>query len=494
MKFSFVIPIYKKKATQLQSCLQSLKTQSHKNIEVIGVFDGPDETLENVFKDFLSDERFKYKVIDHGGAPKARNEGFKDATGDVISYWDSDCYAEPEMTSMWCRTFKDSPDCDFVYSGYRWTNPDMAGFESEPFDPWTLEKYNYIASMFPLKKEKCILWDESLTGLQDWDYWRRVVKAGSKGQWIRGFGFATDAPDKDSISGGYDKTKERILRIREKHEDTKKDILVYSSLYKREAIQVAKILDADYFWNPFWRVEDYKMVFMIGFHHWEIAESASLFMKMQKDTIKIVYWMGLDAEAYYNAPYHEVKKLIPKVNETVTHHFCDSKRTEDILIDIGVPVSVMTFPREEGIPSVQLPDDLRILALSDEHHNGHLDALIKALPNVHIERAAVETPYDINKYTAGIQLTQYPRLLNSSRNMLMNGRYLITNVQEPFSGYIETENPTKFKEDVIDAILALKGKRELNLEAQAYYMETTSREAFSEKIKSLLPKRLGVVS
>lgn len=494
MKISFVVPIYKKTSNQLQSCLQSLKTQSHKDIEVICVFDGPDETLENVFNNFISDERFKRKVIEHGGAPKARNEGFKETTGDAVSFWDCDSYAEPEMTAMWALTFKDNPDCDFVYSGYKLNDPNVPGYESEPFDPWVLEKYNYISSMFPLKRDKFPGWDESLAGLQDWDYWRRVVKNGSKGRFIPGFGFSTDIPDANSISGGYEKTKERILRIREKHEDPKKDILVYGSLYKREAVQIAKILDADYFWNAFWRVQDYKMVIMLGFHAWEIQESAGLFMQLPKDTVKVVYWMGLDAEAYYNAPYHQVKKLIPQINSLVDHHFCESKRTEDILLDLGVPVKIMTFPREEGIPSVSLPEELSILALSDEAHRGHLDSIIKSLPNVKIERAAIETPYDINKYTAAIQFTSYPRLLNSSRNMLMNGRHLITNVQEPFSGFVDTTNPTKFKEEVIEAVLALKDKKDLNLEAQAYYLETTSREAFSERIKSLVQKTLEVVS
>lgn len=493
MKVSFIVPIYKKKATQLQACLESLKTQSHKDIEVIGVFDGPDETLQNVFKDFEQGKRFSSLVIEHGGAPRARNAGAEIATGDVIAFWDADCYAEPEMTAMWIRTFDDNPDCDFVYSGYRWTDSNREGYKSEAFDPWVLEKYNYIASMFPVKREKFLKWDESLTGLQDWDYWRRIVKAGSKGRWIPGFGFATDYPDENSISGKFNVTKERIRKVREKHEDVKKDILVFGTLYKRECVHLAKLLDADYFLNPFWRIEDYKMVIMLGFHAPEVMEGAGFFSSLPKETVKIIYWMGLDAESYYTSPYHDVKRILPRLNTLVDVNFCDSQRTEDMLVNMELKPEVVTFPREEGIPCTELPAEFKVLALADDQFKGHLDALVKAVPNLDIEVVQPETPYDINKYTVGMQFARWPKLLNASRNMLMSGRYMVSNVQEPFAGYVDTSDVTKFKEEVIKKLFALKDVRTLNTEAQEYYLGTSSREDFKARLLKLLPTKLEVV-
>ena len=66
---------------------------------------------------------------------------------------------------------------DFVYNGYRYTmkNEYLEGVGSVPFDPWLLTCNNYISTMNPVKREKVARWDESLKGLQDWNFWLRVV-------------------------------------------------------------------------------------------------------------------------------------------------------------------------------------------------------------------------------------------------------------------------------------------------------------------------------
>ena len=96
--FSFYLPAYKKTPATFEQCLDSLFDQSFKDIEVCVVFDGPNPELENVLKRY---PKVKSKVIEHGGAPKARNEGFKMTTGKYVAAWDIDCFAKPEMTEMW---------------------------------------------------------------------------------------------------------------------------------------------------------------------------------------------------------------------------------------------------------------------------------------------------------------------------------------------------------------------------------------------------------
>lgn len=495
MKVSFVVPVYKKKADQLKSCLKSLKDQSYKDIQVVCVFDGPNEELEQVAKIVeLEDTRFSHVVIEHGGAPKARNAGFPLTNGDVVSFWDADCYAEPEMVREWIRTFDENPDCDFVYSGYKFTDPQVPGYESEVFDPWLLGRYNYISSMFPLKRDKFPGWDEELEGLQDWDYWRRVVENGSKGRFLPGFGWSTDLPDKESISGNVETTRQRIEKVRAKHGDAKNDLLVYGGLYKREAIHLAKTLDADYFVNSFWRINDYRAVLMVGFHPWEMRDAGGLFNQLGPDTIKMVYWMGLDSEMIYNAPYFEVKQLMAKIKETINVHFCEGERTRKILGDMGINAEVLPFPREAGQASEALPEKFKVLALSDDNYKGHLNAVIKSMPDVDITVVEHQKPYDINEYSLVMQFTAYPRLLQQSQKMLMNGRYVISNIQEPYSGYVDPEDITKFKEDVIDKVLALKNTKDLNVDAQKYYMELSEPRVFIDEVKKRYIPAMEVVS
>ena len=495
MKVSFVVPIYKKPPNSVRFALKSLKTQSHEDIEVICVFDGKDEELENVSRETIGDDkRFSIHTIEHGGAPKARNYGFTKSTGDVVAFWDADCYAEPEMTKVWVMTFEKNPNVDFVYSGYRWSDTNVPGFQSEKFDPWILGRYNYIASMFPIKRGKFPGWDESLEGLQDWDYWRRAVDAGCVGKFIPGFGFSTDLPDSNSISGNSNRTKERVKVIRDKFKDAKKDILVVGSMYKNEAVHIAKVLNADYFahWQ-FYKVDDYRLILMVGLHPDELGNYSNLLMATPNEK-KALYWMGHDSEATYCGPYYQVKVILDKVRDRVKVHFCEGERTRKILSDLGIEAEILPYPADEGVPMQVLPEKFKVLALADEQFKEHLDSIVKALPMIEIVEVKPEQAYNILDYTVGMQLTSYPRLVDSSRKMVINGRYLISNIQEPFGGFVDTNDVTKFKNEVVERILELEKTKEINRAGQDYYLAAADRVKFTERIESELRIPLEVVA
>src|SRR3990167_5782498 len=180
---SFVIPIHKKPVEQLKKCVESLLDMSYKDIEIVASFDGPDAELEAYIDGVSLAHGNVVKIVnEHGGACLARNNGFKASAGDIVCFWDADCYAVPEMAKTWMLYFDDSTKPDFLYSGYRWTDPVKPGFESEPFDKWLIHKYNYISTMSPMLRESVIEWDETLAGLQDWDYFRRMVLSGARGK------------------------------------------------------------------------------------------------------------------------------------------------------------------------------------------------------------------------------------------------------------------------------------------------------------------------
>lgn len=492
MKVSFVIPVYKKKPEQLRRCLKSLFDQSYKDIEVIAVFDGADATLEAVAQEFKD---ARYVVIEHAGAPKARNAGLAIATGDVVSCWDADCYAEPEMTSVWVERFKADPALDFVYSGYKWTNPNVPGFPSEPFDPWLIHKYNYIASMFPIKRDKCPQWDESLTGLQDWDFWRRVIQAGCKGEFIEGYGFSTDLPDNDSISGKRDTTKERILKIREKHKDLDSPILVHGTTYRDEAVRIAKVLDADYFWNDFWKIKDYRLVLVVGFNPDDIARAGYTFAGDNRGTKRGIFWMGLDAEQMSYGPYTEVKKCVKAIQDTVHFHWCEDLHTQAMLEDLGIKAEIMPLPRKPGDPATVLPTKFKVLALADNHYAQAVDSVIRAMPFVEFEKVAEKKAYNLLNYSLILQFTRSPSLIRDVKGAIMQGRYVLSNVQAPYAGYVEcVDDVVKFKTEMVARINGLRNITELNKEAQEYYLNLTDPETFKRNIYATIePVKLEVV-
>lgn len=498
MKFSFIIPVYKKAPETFRACLKSLFNMSHKDMEVICVFDGPDSVLEAVADEFPVTKKL---VIEHGGACKARNEGAKFATGDFLSFWDADCYAEPEMSAMWEMTLKDNLDCDFCYSGYAWADPNLKGFESEPFDPFTLEHYNYIASMFPLAKDRFPGWDESLAGMQDWDYWRRVVKAGSKGAFIPGFGFVTEVPDGDSISGSkseaehFEKTKARIEAVRKKHGDGDRSVAVHGMIYKRETGFAAKVLNADFIWNPFWLVKPYKLSLMVGFHPQSLDLNRKMIDRSDAETKRAIYWMGMDAESFYTAPYWQVKTVLKDFEGKVDHHLCNEARTQGILADMGIKADIVPFPYDAEKEGVKFPEKFKVLVLTDDVYGKVINGVIKSMPDIDFTLVVPETYYNMMDYSVSLQYTKNPRLDNNSRNFLIKGRYLISNVDAPHAGYLPVgDDPVKFKNEIIDKIRKLKTETEPNFEARNYYLAEASPEKFKAKILSLVSEKLEVVA
>ncbi|MCJ7840674.1 glycosyltransferase [Lederbergia sp. NSJ-179] len=96
-KVSIIVPVYNAE-TYLPNCLESIVNQSYKNIEVILINDGStDESLKicNSFAD--RDDRIKVLSIKNSGVSTARNLGIQNASGDYITFVDSDDWIELNM-------------------------------------------------------------------------------------------------------------------------------------------------------------------------------------------------------------------------------------------------------------------------------------------------------------------------------------------------------------------------------------------------------------
>jgi glycosyltransferase involved in cell wall biosynthesis len=491
VKVSFIIPIYKKKEEELRQCLTSLFDQTHKDIEIICVFDGPDETLQGVAKEFKVDHTL---VIEHGGACKARNAGFKVSTGDIISFWDADCYAVPMMVEVWLKYLAKYPQMDFVYSGYKFTDTNMSAFPSCHFNPWTLKKFNYIPSMFPCRRENVVEWDESLTGLQDWDYWRRVADNGARGLFIGGqdvYAVTTEYPTSTSISGQADKRLERITKIREKFNDPNPDILVWGGLYDSEAIKVAKYLDADYFWSNFYKIRDYPLQIIVGFNPDEFVAV----VKREEKAKRILYWMGFDASKFVYGPYADVKRWLKIYEELVNVHLCSDEQTRKTLQTLGIEAEVVPLPRDEGESLSSMPSQFKVMCVFDETYEAVIDAVIKAMPDIQFVKFDPNKGANIADYSLFIRLTNNLHMTDPVKNILLNGRHLISNIQAPYAGYLSEKNsPTEYLNEIINRIQEIKDSPVYNQEAKDYYMEECSPNKFKEKIMIYAESKLEVVA
>ncbi|WFU50067.1 glycosyltransferase family 2 protein [Sinorhizobium terangae] len=88
-KVSIILPTFNRSST-LVGAINSVITQSHKDLELIVVDDGSTEDIEKVVRS-IADDRIRYIRRElNGGAAAARNTGLKYAKGDYVAFQDSD--------------------------------------------------------------------------------------------------------------------------------------------------------------------------------------------------------------------------------------------------------------------------------------------------------------------------------------------------------------------------------------------------------------------
>ena len=120
-KVSVIIPVYNCEAF-LPQCIDSLRAQTMKEIEMIFVCDAsPDDSLSILRRYEAQDSRIRVVAFEQNrGVSAARNAGMELATGEYVIFCDSDDWVEPEMYERlyamakehdadiaFCRVFKD---------------------------------------------------------------------------------------------------------------------------------------------------------------------------------------------------------------------------------------------------------------------------------------------------------------------------------------------------------------------------------------------------
>ncbi len=96
-KVSVIIPIYNTEK-YLVKCLESIRTQTYSDIEVIMVDDGSADGSKNVANSYAErDNRFRLFSQENAGVSSARNRGLDVAEGEYILFADSDDWLEPQM-------------------------------------------------------------------------------------------------------------------------------------------------------------------------------------------------------------------------------------------------------------------------------------------------------------------------------------------------------------------------------------------------------------
>lgn len=105
---SAIIPVYNSEQF-LEECIESLRNQTLKEIEMIFINDGStDNSLEILNKYEKIDSRIKVINQNNSGPSVARNIGIEVATGEYISFIDSDDWIDKDMYKMMYEVARDN--------------------------------------------------------------------------------------------------------------------------------------------------------------------------------------------------------------------------------------------------------------------------------------------------------------------------------------------------------------------------------------------------
>lgn len=114
MILSVIIPVYNVSAT-LRRCVESVISQSVDGCEIILVNDGSTDD-SGIICDALAEIHPEIKVVhyENGGLSAARNRGLAVASGDVITFVDSDDYLTPNTYPPLLQLLDSHPECDIL--------------------------------------------------------------------------------------------------------------------------------------------------------------------------------------------------------------------------------------------------------------------------------------------------------------------------------------------------------------------------------------------
>ncbi len=184
---SVIIPTYNR-ASLLLEALESLKLQNHRPLEVIVVDDGSTDGTEEAVKSWIfenSNTHFavNYLKQENSGAPRARNNGFMASNSPYVMFMDSDDLVCSEGMRTLVEVIARREDLDFVYGKVVKTDFQCNPWNEDATGEPIIERPDYLAdyhwhTMGAIYRrnlvEQSALWNEDLTGSQDWEFQARI--------------------------------------------------------------------------------------------------------------------------------------------------------------------------------------------------------------------------------------------------------------------------------------------------------------------------------
>src|SRR4051812_43486746 len=112
-KFSIIIPTLNQ-GEYIEECILSVLNQSYKNHEIIIIDGGSTDATLSVIKKY--ETKIKYWVSEKDqGQSEAINKGMDQATGNIVTWLNSDDFYEKRALEIICNVFSNYPAADIVH-------------------------------------------------------------------------------------------------------------------------------------------------------------------------------------------------------------------------------------------------------------------------------------------------------------------------------------------------------------------------------------------
>ncbi len=553
VRFNIVIPFYKNYDT-IEKLLLSIADQDYKNYSVTVIVDGPDEKAQDLLVGLLKEFNFNLEILhENVGAAKARNYGAKisgedlvghNSADDVILFFiDADCKLMPGILTDFKTEFELDKELKFCYGNYRF-ELDKPAFISQDYDPYLLQTMNYIPTMSPVKRgafNEVGGFDEDRKYFQDWGLFYKLSKKSFMGKYLgkNYFVFSTVSPTENSISGSKGMTiAEKCKEFREYYGIEDKQMVVSTWGAPLQAIQRAKMLDADYVGaakgsdrmafpvNYFF--ENWKYTYMVGCYNQTIS---ALENHMTSIVGRPVYhFIGTDVFQMFNthsiAALTDIKKMF-KAQKAVllTNSSTCQKEMKRCGFDTEL-VHTPIFKIDRYGPQSELPKQFTVGVYISGTNNAHkvdgagglsniplIMDVARAMPDIKFKLFGIDGMYEevgnveycglipeknmvdfINECSMVLRSTIHDGFPQLPIQFMLCGRQALVSCPDPELKYarkldfLDNLDWETNKDELITKIYLMSETydEEISMKSHEYYSELLDVKKFKDKIYSLV--------
>lgn len=155
-KLSIIVPIYNKEQ-YIRKCIDSIREQTYKDIEIILVDDGSTDQSGAICNEIVEkDSRIRYIYQQNGGQTIARENGLKEASSEYITYIDADDWIESVYIETLMRPINENKETELVVSGLVFENAGNSKIQKN-----NVHEGKYYADDLQLVKRNVIYCEET---------------------------------------------------------------------------------------------------------------------------------------------------------------------------------------------------------------------------------------------------------------------------------------------------------------------------------------------